>query len=106
MEDNVEKIKIDQEKAAGAAKEISEAYLGKAQEKTIAHYFDQISSCLQRELGVKPPHSPKKVAEESVLDQYYLSEDSLELKRAAEDFASKIEIVGLNLIQLKQQFKT
>ena len=40
MEDNVEKIKIDQEKAAGAAKEISEAYLGKAQEKTIAHYFD------------------------------------------------------------------
>lgn len=43
MEDNIEKIKIDQEKANGVSKEISEAYLKKAKENTIAYYFDQIS---------------------------------------------------------------
>ena len=46
IEDNLEKIKIDQDTASTKMQEISEAYLSKAMEKTVAHYFEAISDRL------------------------------------------------------------
>ena len=87
------------------AEEISEAYLSKAKEATLAYYMNNIAQSLQRECGIRPPHSPTKVAEASKMDKYYQSEDSVHLKKAAEEFASKMEIIGMNIIQIKQQEK-
>ena len=82
--------------------EISEAYLQKAKESTLAYYLNNIAHSLQRECGIRPPHAANKVAEDSTMDKYYQSEDSVQLKKAAEEFASKMEIIGMNIIQIKQ----
>ena len=89
MDEIVDKVKIDQTKAEEKMETISGAYLVKAQEGTIAHYLDKIADSLQRELG-NGPHSPNKVKEESALDKYYQSDDSLLLKTAAENLGNKI----------------
>tara|TARA_B110000285_G_C14886759_1_gene496578 strand:+ start:265 stop:489 length:225 start_codon:yes stop_codon:yes gene_type:complete len=71
MEDKVEKITLDQEKQTKMSEEISEAYLSKSKEATLAYYLNNIAQSLQRECGVKPPHSASKVAEDSTMDKYY-----------------------------------
>lgn len=101
MDELVDKVKIDQTKASEKMDEISGAYLVKAQEATIAHYLDTIANSLQRELG-NAPHSPNKVKEESSLDKYYQSEDSLVLKNAAENLGNKIQAIGLHLVEQKK----
>jgi hypothetical protein len=103
IDENVEKVKIDQEKATEQMNNISTAYLAKAQEATIAFYFDKLANSLQRELG-SAPHSPSRVKEESSLDRFYQSEDSLVLKQSAEALCSKIETIGLHLVE-QRKFK-
>ena len=61
IEDSLERIKIDQDSASSKMKEISDAYLCKAMERTIAHYIDELTLSLQRELGNKAPHKPERV---------------------------------------------
>ena len=65
IEDNVEKIKIDQETASTKMQEISDAYLSKAMEKTLAHYFEAISDRLQRELCQGVVHNPTNLNKDS-----------------------------------------
>ena len=47
-------------------------------------------------------HSPSRVKEESGLDKFYQSEDSLVLKTAAENLGQKIEAIGLHLVEQKK----
>ena len=105
IEDNLEKIKIDQETANTKMQEISEAYLSKAMERTVAHYFEAISDRLQRELCQSIVHNPTNLQKDSTLQKLYQTEDSLQLKNSAELLAGKIEAIGLNLVA-NNKFKT
>ena len=89
MDELVDKVKVDQSKAEEKMENISSADQVKAQEGTIAHYLDKIANSLQRELG-SAPHSPSRVKEESELDKFYQSDDSILLKNAAENLGNKI----------------
>lgn len=71
IEDNLEKIKIDQDTASTKMQEISEAYLSKAMEKTVAHYFEAISDRLQRELCQGIVHNPTNLKKDSTFQKFY-----------------------------------
>lgn len=51
---------------------------------------------------MRPRQTLDKVQEATVLEKFYQSEDSKVLADAAENLASKIEIIGLNLIELRK----
>ena len=57
---------------------------------------------LQRELGDKAPHSTNKLTTDSRMDEIYQTEDSKDLQKSAQHFSDKIEIIGMNIINLKK----
>ena len=61
-----------------------------------------MSASVQRELGIKPENATAKALEESFQVKFYQTEDSKELARAAESVGTKLEIMGLNLIEFKK----
>lgn len=75
----------------------------KAYERTMSFYLQKISDSLQRECGERP-HA-FRLEDSSFLQENYLTEDSLQLKKNAEKMIEKFEIIGLNLIN-QQKFKT
>ena len=77
-------------------------FASRASEKGLAYYLDKVASYLQRELGMRPRQTLDKVQEATVLEKFYQSDDSKLLADAAENLASKIEIIGLNLIEYRK----
>lgn len=78
-------------------------FQARATEKTLAAYFEKIANSLQRECGERPTQS--NLREKSLLGDLYQSEDSMLLARAVDLLASKIQIVGMNLI-VQKKFKS
>lgn len=78
-------------------------FLSRATERTLAVYFEKIANSLQRECGERPMQSSLK--EKSMLGDLYQSEDSMQLARAVDLLAGKIQIVGMNLI-VQKKFKS
>ena len=96
MDDSVEKIKIDQGAASDKMTEISNAYLSKVQESTVASYLKDIANSFPKDLK-SPPGSPIKLPEGSKLEQVYQSDSSIKLKSSAELFSSRMEAIGTHL---------
>ena len=82
--------------------QLQEAFSRLAREGTVAIYFDQMAMGLQRELGDKAPHSTNKLTTDSRMDEIYQTEDSKDLQKSAQHFSDKIEIIGMNIINLKK----
>jgi hypothetical protein len=68
----------------------------KAYEKTLGFYLLKISDSLQKECGERP-HA-FRLDDSNFLEQNYLTEDSMVLKKHAEKMIEKFEIIGLNII--------
>lgn len=58
----------------------------------------RISEGLHKECGEKP-HSIR-IDDSSALAETYLTEDSIQFKRASDKIVDKFEIIGLNIINL------
>ena len=56
-------------------KQIKDQSTGNATEASMAYYFSKISDSLQRECGERP--YTNKIAEESPMDRFYYSQDSV-----------------------------
>ena len=57
---------------------------------------------VQRELGSKPPVGAEKLQEESVFGEVFQSNDSKNLQDSADLLSKKLEIIGLNIIEMKK----
>ena len=66
----------------------------------MAYYFDKVANGLQRELG-EAPHDINKQLQDTHFEQLYQSPDSKELQKASHLLTSKLEIIGLNFVNLK-----
>lgn len=75
--------------------EVQKTFLVNARESTVALYFNKIADGIQRELGEKPPHNAKKIAEDSNYQKIYQTDDSVILQEAATKLSEKMEIIGL-----------
>jgi hypothetical protein len=68
----------------------------------MGHYMLKISEGLHKECGERP-HALRLDNEQSnFLADHYQSEDSVVLKRNAERLQEKLEVIGLNLINLQK----
>ena len=103
LKDQVEELQAKNAECAAIVQEIRAQTAGKATEAALAHYINKASDSLQRECGEKPFHS--KSADPAAAEKYYQSEDSVELRDAAEQLGDKFMIIGMNLINTKK-FKT
>ena len=83
-------------------KEIKDQNQYKASEKTLSIYFQKMARSVQRELGSRPSMSAEKMQEESVFGEVYQSEESKNLQDSADLLSKKLEIIGLNIIDMKK----
>ena len=102
MEDAIEEFKTEHVERTGIVQEIKNAFLSRATEKTLAWYFDQISKSVQRELCHNIPHNKEKIGISSRFEEIYQTEDSIALQNSAEGLGQKLEMLGLEIINLKK----
>ena len=76
--------------------------MSRATEKTMAWYFDSIAKCVQRELCLNIPHNKEKIGASSRFEEIYQTEDSVTIQTAADGLGQKIEMLGLEIINLKK----
>jgi hypothetical protein len=98
--DKVEELQIGQKESKSELEEIRGMFQSKATESALAFYLQKISEGLHRECGEKPYKNT--LGEKSMLDEHYLSDDSLLLKASVEKMVDKFQIIGMNLITQKK----
>jgi len=107
LKDSVEELQIQLGKNQDQFDRFSKSFMSKANESTMAYYLKKIAESLHKECGEKPHSSCAEsgIANSSVMNELYQSEDSNALKESAQRFYDKFQIVGMNLVNFKKYKK-
>ena len=100
LQESNEEMKLAIARNQEALDSMQSEFSTKAVEKTLAFYFDKLSSSLQKDCGEKPYQN--KLNQKDMLGKFYQSEDSIALAKSIDILADKIQIIGMNLITQKK----
>lgn len=100
LQEHTEEMKLELSACKEFVGSVKDNFNDRAMEKTIAVYFEKIANNLHKDCGERPQNT--KLREKNMLGELYQSEDSVQLARAADKLADKIQIIGMNLLNFKK----
>lgn len=85
LKDNVDELQIQYKNNQDQFEKFKNSFMSKANESTMAFYLKKIAESLHKECGEKPHSSVAEsgIANASMMNELYQSEDSITLKESA-----------------------